>query len=73
MPAETPVTTPLLSTVAIAGFEDVQGVVAFGVLVADKPVVKPTQTSKVPEITGFGLMTTWMLSEPEQPLLSVTV
>jgi hypothetical protein len=54
VPAETPVTTPELLTVATLGVADTQGFVAFGVAEPVKLVVKPTQTVGLPVIVGKG-------------------
>ncbi|MNX85416.1 hypothetical protein D3C86_1172520 [compost metagenome] len=52
VPAEIPVTNPVLETVATAGFEEVHGFVAAGIPVALNCVVAPTQAFKVPEMVG---------------------
>ena len=54
VPAETPVTTPELLTVATLGVADTQGLVAFGVAEPVNVVVEPTQTIGVPVIVGKG-------------------
>ena len=55
VPAATPVTTPELLTVAIAGVAEDQGVVASGVPEPVKAVVEPTQTVGVPDIVGVAM------------------
>ena len=55
VPALTPVTTPVLETVAIAVLEDVQGVVACAVAEPVKVDVLPTQAFKVPLMVGNAL------------------
>ena len=52
VPAETPVTTPELFTVATLGVADVHGFVALGVPEPVNEVVKPTHTVGLPEIVG---------------------
>ena len=52
MPPETPLTTPVLETVATAVFEEVQGVVACAVPEPVNVDVAPTQALKVPPIVG---------------------
>ena len=52
VPALIPVTTPMLETVAIAVFEEVQGVVACAVALPVSVEVLPTQAFKVPLIVG---------------------
>ena len=54
VPALTPVTTPVLETVAMAVLEEVQGVVACAVAEPVKTEAPPTQASKVPLIVGKG-------------------
>ena len=54
VPALTPVTTPVLETVAIAVFDDVQGVVAWAVAEPVKVEVLPIQAFNVPLIVGKG-------------------
>jgi hypothetical protein len=56
VPAETPVTKPLLSTVAIAIFDDTHGFEAAAVADPVNAVVNPTQTDNVPFIVGKGLI-----------------
>jgi len=52
VPAETPVTRPVLLTVAIAVLEDDHGVVASGVPLPVSCVVESSQTANVPVIVG---------------------
>ena len=52
VPADTPVTTPKLSTVAIAGLAETQGLVVAGDAEPVSVVVDPMQTFKVPVIVG---------------------
>ena len=52
VPADTPVTTPTLSTVATAGLAETQGFVAAAVPEPVSVVVRPSQTFKVPLIVG---------------------
>ena len=54
VPAETPVTTPELLTVATLGVADTQGLVAFGVAEPVRVVEKPIHTFGVPVIVGKG-------------------
>jgi hypothetical protein len=53
-PTNNPVTTPLLSTVAIVGSLETQGLIAFAVPEPVKVVVDPTQVVKVPRTEGVG-------------------
>lgn len=55
MPAATPVTKPVVETVANAVFELNHGVVEFAVAVPVNCLVDPTHTFKVPVIVGFAL------------------
>ena len=57
-PAATPVTTPLLFTVAIAVLDDLQGFVVAAVPDPVNVVVKPAQTVNVPEIVGSAFTVT---------------
>ena len=73
LPADTPVTTPLASTVATAVFDDVQ--TPFEVAL-ESAVVEPAHTSVVPVIaatTGRGLTVTDVDTDDVQPLPLVTV
>ena len=54
VPAETPVTTPELFTVATLGVSDVHGFVALGVPEPVNEAVKPTHTDGAPVIVGKG-------------------
>lgn len=51
-PADTPVTTPILDTVATAVLDEVHGVVASAVAEPVKVAVCPTQALNVPEMVG---------------------
>ena len=53
-PAATPVTKPVLDTVAIAVLLDVQGLEAAGLPLPVNWVVLPTQTEVVPVMVGRG-------------------
>ena len=69
VPAATPVTSPVLLTVATVVVAEVHGVVAFAVPDPVSWVVEPAQTFKVPVIVGKAFTVTvavWM-----QPLLFV--
>ena len=66
VPAETPVTTPELLTVATPGEADVHGVVAWGVAVPVNVVVLPAQALNVPDMVGSALIVT--VADTEQPL-----
>ncbi len=55
VPAATPVTTPVLLTVATPVLEDVHGFAAAGVPDPVKVVVAPTQTVSVPVMVGCAL------------------
>jgi hypothetical protein len=52
VPADTPVTTPELLTVATLGVADVHGFVVLGVPEPVNEVVEPTHTIGLPEIVG---------------------
>lgn len=67
VPALTPLTTPVLLTVATAVLEDVQGVVGCAVAEPIKVDDCPTQALKVPLIVGKGF--TVKLAVWVQPLL----
>ena len=71
VPAEIPVTTPTLFTVANNGFEDTHGFTAAAAIVLDNGVVEPTQTFSVPEITGNAL--TVIIFVSVQPFKAVKV
>ena len=53
VPAETPLTNPVLFTVATAGVAEVQGSVTAGVPEPANWVVYPTHTERFPVIVGF--------------------
>ena len=71
VPAATPVTTPALVTVAIAGLPETQGLTAAGVPDPVNVVVAPTQTVNVPVIVGPAVTVT--VAVCVQPLLLVYV
>ena len=52
VPADTPVTTPVLETVATPVLDDAQGVVASGVAEPVSVELWPTQATNVPVIVG---------------------
>jgi hypothetical protein len=58
VPAETPVTTPAVDTVATAVFDEVQGLVIAADPEPVRVVVAPTQAERVPDIVGFGFIVT---------------
>ena len=58
VPAATPVTIPVVLTVATAVFEDVQGFVVAGVPLPVNWVVNPTPVTSVPVIVGKAFMVT---------------
>jgi len=55
VPVETPVTSPVLFTVATDGVAEIHGFDAAGVPEPVNWVVEPSQTNKVPVITGMTL------------------
>ena len=57
-PEETPVTTPVVLTVAMVVFEDDQGVVASGVAVPVSVIVDPAHTADTFPITGSAFTVT---------------
>ena len=69
VPAATPVTVPVVLTVATAVFEDVQGFVVAGVPLPVNCVVNPEHAAKSPVIDGKAFMVTVAVALP--PLLSV--
>lgn len=71
MPAATPVTTPVLLTVATAGVAETHGFTAAGVPEPVSVVVAPTQTVSVPVMVGFALTVT--VAVCVQPTLFVYV
>jgi hypothetical protein len=56
LPAAIPLTSPALVIVAIAAFEEVQGVVFAGVGVPLSCVLDPAQSTLLPVTTGSALM-----------------
>ena len=66
MPAETPVTTPTLLTVATAGVADTHGVTAAAVPEPVRVVVKPLHTLSVPVIVGNA----FVINAPENALVT---
>ena len=58
VPMASAVTSPVLSTVATAGVEDVHGVVTAGVADPVNCVVNPSDTARVPVIVGVRLTVT---------------
>jgi len=58
LPTDKPLTNPVELTVALAGVEDVHGVVAFAVPDPVNCVVEPIHTVNVPDIVGNGLIVT---------------
>ena len=58
VPADTPVTTPVLETVATAVLEETHGLDAAAVAEPVNVVVKPTQAVNVPVIVGRALTVT---------------
>jgi drug/metabolite transporter (DMT)-like permease len=58
VPAETPVTKPVLLTVATAVLDETHGLTAAAVALPVSCVVRPTQTDNVPVIVGNGLTVT---------------
>jgi hypothetical protein len=69
VPAVTPVTTPVLSTVATPGVADTHGFTAAGIPDPVRAVVAPTHAVKVPVIVGNALIVT--VAVIVQPLLLV--
>ena len=72
--AETPVTKPVLDTLATDGVADDQGVVAVIAAAVGEPVnwvVKPYCTLKLPEIVGSGFTVMLLVAELLQPFASV--
>ena len=62
VPAATPVTSPVLSTEATPGFEDVQGAVGSGEADPVNCTVNPTQIGAFPEIVGSVFTVTTVVS-----------
>jgi len=74
VPAATPVTTPVLLTVATAGVAETQGFTAAGVPEPVNVVVAPTQTVNVPVMVGAGFTVTVTVDGAElHPLGAVTI
>src|SRR5215831_9087748 len=71
VPPDTPVTSPVLLTVATAGVADTHGLTAAGVPDPVSCVVDPTHTFSVPVIVGLGFTVT--VAVMLQPLLFVYV
>ena len=69
VPPVTPVTSPVLFTVATAGVADTHGFTAAGVPDPVNCVVDPTHTFRLPVIVGCGLTVT--VTVFEHPLLSI--
>jgi hypothetical protein len=69
VPAETPVTRPVLLTVATRGDADTHGLIAAGVPEPVSCVVDPKQTLRVPVIVGKAFTVT--VAVVLQPLLLV--
>jgi len=69
VPADTPVTTPVLSTVATAGVADTHGLTAAGIPEPANAEVLPIHAFKVPVITGRAFTVT--VAVVVQPLLLV--
>jgi hypothetical protein len=69
VPADKPVTTPVLFMVATVVFDDVHGLVAAAVPDPVNDVVEPTQTFNVPPIVGNAFTVT--VAVCWQPLLFV--
>jgi hypothetical protein len=69
VPAEIPVTSPVLLTVATRDDADTHGLTAAGVPEPVSCVVEPTQTLRVPVIVGTAFTVT--VAVVLQPLLSV--
>jgi hypothetical protein len=58
VPAETPVTMPVVETVATEGLAEIQGLVEAGVPLPVNAIVEPTQTLLFPVIVGLTLTVT---------------
>ncbi len=54
-PVVNPLTTPVLETVATAGFEETHGLIVDAVVVEVNVIVFPAPTVVAPEITGIGV------------------
>ena len=76
VPAATPVTTPVLLTVATAGVAEIHGLTAAGVPEPVNVVVDPLQTLRIPVmvgVVGCTLMTTLADVDEIHPAALVTV
>src|SRR5678816_3865181 len=71
VPALTPVTNPVLLTVATPGVADTQGLTAAGVPDPVNCVVAPIQAIGVPVIVGNGLIVTVMVRIRRAPTLTL--
>ena len=69
VPADTPVTSPVLLIVATAVFDDTHGLTAAAVAEPDKASVAPTQIGAAPVIVGKAFTVT--LNVRIQPLVLV--
>ena len=69
VPAATPVTVPVVLTVAVAVFEELQGLVVAGVPLPVNCVVNPAHAVKTPVIDGKVFMVTVAVALP--PILFV--
>jgi len=67
LPTDTPATNPVELTVALAGVEEVHGLLAFAVPDPVNCVVEPTHTVNVPDIVGKAFIVTVNVSWSEQP------
>ena len=73
VPAENPVTTPVLFTVATNGVAETQGVIAAGEAEPTNVVVFPTQTDNIPEIVGLGFTVTIAVCLQPRLFVNVTI
>lgn len=73
VPAETPLTTPVLEIVATAVLEEVQPVLGSGVPVPLSVDVLPTQVLNVPVITGVAFTVSVLLLCTRVPQASVVL
>ena len=67
LPTDTPVTKPVELTVALAGVDEVHGLLAFAVPDPVNCVVEPTHTVNVPVIVGKAFIVTVNVSSSKQP------
>ena len=67
LPTDKPLTNPVKLTVALAGVEDVHGVVEDAVADPVNCTVEPTHTVNVPDIVGKAFIVTVKVSSSEQP------